>query len=148
MMVKLLKECRNQFYGEQDNSPWTIAPRQLPPRTMPPRTNPPWEFPTRTIAPQTITPGQLLAPVQFPPRKISPKIIAPAQFPPRIIDPQGRWPMDIFQHRTIPIRVIFSRRLCLLKIFYCLSFCLPHNKIRYKHKHAFFQNKRRVVLLR
>ena len=45
---------------------------------------------------------------------------------------------------TILIKVIASRRLRCLKIFYCLLFHLCHSKILYKHKHAFFQNIRQI----
>ena len=61
--------------------------------------------------------------------------LTPGQSPP---DNSHLWQLP--PYRTIPIRVIASRRLCRPKIFCCLSFCLSHNKILYKHKHAFFQN--------
>ena len=93
---------------------------------------PPGQLPPRTIAPRIVAP-----PYNSHLGKL-PQIIAPGQFPPRIIDPQDRWP---WTSSKIPIRIIASRRLCRLKKFYCLSFRLHHNKILYKHKHAFFSKR-------
>ena len=62
-------------------------------------------------------------------------------FPPRIIDPLDRWPLGISHLGLFRlVRLLPQDRLCRLKIFYCLSFRLCHNKILYNHKHALFQN--------
>ena len=84
-------------------------------------------------------------------RTIASPTITPGQIPPSIIDPLDRLPPEYLPLRTILIRIIAPRRLCCLEIFYCLLFHLYtkitlktsnicHNKILYKHKHAFFQN--------
>ena len=122
-------------YKNNNNGNRAIPPGQLPPWTIAPLDNfHQVQLPSDNCTPDSSDLGKLS------PDNCSRIISSYDNWNPGQITP-GHLPL-----RTIPIMVIAFRRLCRLKKFYCFSFGLCHNKILYKHKHAFFQNIRQVPL--